>query len=298
MANTTNTNYGNQMLSSRIGRGFRQLMGDSSGVMTFIGLILLSLFVLMAIFAPYISPYSPVEPSGAPLLSPQWGHIMGTTNLGYDVFSRFIWGSRMALLIAVIATSIAAFIGIPTGLLVGYAGGVTDRIVTMIMDSVYTFPGLILAIAIAAMLGPGVLNISLSIAVVYIPTYYRVIRSQVSTIKSELYVEGARSIGAKNMTIIGKYILPNVLPSTIVVLSMNIADAVMTEAGLSFLGLGIPPPVPDWGYDLAKGQQFLLQNDWWMVVFPGIAIILLVLGFSMFAEGMDEYLNPNIGEKR
>lgn len=293
-----NTNYGNQMISSRIGHGFRQLMGDSSGVMALVGLFLLSLFVLMAIFAPFIAPYSPVEPSGTPLLSPQWSHIMGTNNLGYDVFSRFIWGSRMALMIAVIATSIAAFVGIPTGLLVGYIGGIPDRIVTMIMDSVYTFPGLILAIAIAAMLGPGVLNISLSIAVVYIPTYYRVIRSQVSTIKSELYVEGARSIGAKTMTIIGKYILPNVLPSTIVVLSMNIADAVMTEAGLSFLGLGIPPPVPDWGYDLAKGQQFLLQNDWWMVVFPGIAIILLVLGFSMFAEGFDEYFNPNIGEKR
>ncbi len=290
--------YGNQMISSRIGHGFRQLLGDSSGILAFIGLILLTFFIFLAIFAPFISPYSPIKPSGTPLLSPQWGHIMGTDNLGYDVFSRFIWGSRMALLIAVIATSIAAFIGIPTGLFVGYVGGATDRIVTMIMDSIYTFPGLILAIAIAAMLGPGVVNIALSIAVVYIPTYYRVIRSQVSTIKSELYVEGARSIGAKTMTIIGKYILPNVLPSTIVVLSMNIADAVMTEAGLSFLGLGIAPPVPDWGYDLAKGQQFLLQNDWWMVVFPGIAIILLVLGFSMFAEGIDEYLNPNIGEKR
>ncbi len=290
--------YTNQMLSARIGEGFKQLMGDSSGRMAFIGLILLLFFIFLAIFAPWISPYSPVKPSGAPLLSPCLSHWMGTDNLGYDVFSRFIWGSRMALTIAIIATSIAASIGIPTGLFVGYVGGVTDRVVTMIMDSVYTFPGLILAIAIAAMLGPGVLNISLSIAVVYIPTYYRVIRSQVSTIKSELYVEGARSIGAKNMTIIGKYILPNVLPSTIVVLSMNIADAVMTEAGLSFLGLGIPPPVPDWGYDLAKGQQFLLQNDWWMVVFPGIAIILLVLGFSMFAEGIDEYLNPNIGEKR
>ncbi len=291
-------NYGNQMISSKIGHGLKQLLGDSSGIMAFVGLSLLLFFIFLAIFAPFVSPYSPVKPSGVPLLSPQWGHLMGTNNLGYDVFSRFIWGTRMALTIAIIATSIAAAIGIPTGLLVGYVGGITDRIVTMIMDSVYTFPGLILAIAIAAMLGPGVINISLSIAVVYIPTYYRVIRSQVSTIKSELYVEGARSIGAKDATIISKYILPNVLPSTIVVLSMNIADAVMTEAGLSFLGLGIPPPIPDWGYDLAKGQQFLLQNDWWMVVFPGIAIILLVLGFSMFAEGMDEYLNPNIGEKR
>ncbi len=293
-----NTNYDNQMISARIGRGLKDLLGDSSGVMAFVGLILLSLFILIAIFAPLIAPYSPIKPSGAPFLSPQWGHIMGTDNLGYDVFSRFLWGSRTAFVIAVFATLLAAFVGIPAGLFVGYAGGTVDRIVTMIMDSIYTFPGLILAIAIVAMLGPGVVDISLAIAVVYIPTYYRVIRSQVSTIKSELYVEGARSIGAKNMTIISKYILPNVLPSTIVVLSMNIADAIMTEAGLSFLGLGMVPPTPDWGYDLANGQRFLLQNDWWMVFFPGLAIILIVLGFSMFAEGLDEYFNPNIGEKR
>ncbi len=132
----------------------------------------------------------------------------------------------------------------------------------------------------------------------YIPTYYRVIRSQVSTVKSELYVDGARTIGAKSSTIIGSYVFPNVLPSTIVIFSMNLADSIMTEAGLSFLGLGIAPPTPDWGYDLAKGQQFILNNDWWMVLFPGIAIITIVLGFSMFAEGLDEYFNPNIGEKR
>ncbi len=286
------------MISEKLGKNIKQLIGDSSGVMFLIGLFLLVIFIIMAVFAPYIAPYSPIKPTGAQLLPPQVGHIMGTDNLGYDVFSRVIYGSRMAFSIAFIATIIAAAIGIPTGLIVGYVGGKLDSVVTMIMDSIYTFPGLILAIAIAAMLGQGLINISLSIAVVYIPTYYRVIRSQVATIKSELYVEGAKAIGAKPKTILSKYILPNVLPSTIVVLSMNIADAIMTEAGLSFLGLGIAPPTPDWGYDLSKGQQFILQNDWWLVVFPGLAIILIVLGFSMFSEGLNEYLNPNIGEKR
>ncbi|AEA34220.1 ABC transporter permease [Hippea maritima] len=288
----------NQMVSSRISSFIKNLLGDSSGIMAFAGLTILVIFILMAIFAPLIAPYSPIEPSGTPLLAPNMQHLMGTDNMGYDVFSRFIYGSRMALIIAFIATLIASVVGIPLGLIAGYSGGVLDRTLTMIMDSVYTFPGLILAIAIAAVLGPGIINISLSIAVVYIPTYYRVIRSQVVSVKSELYVEGAYSIGAKTSTIIFKYILPNVLPSIIVVLSMNIADAIMTEAGLSFLGLGITPPTPDWGYDLANGQQFLISNDWWMSFFPGIAIILIVLGFSMFAEGLNEYFNPNIGEKR
>ncbi len=288
----------NQMLSSRISSFIKDLAGDSSGIMALAGFIILSIFILMAIFAPVIAPYSPVKVSGNPLMPPSWHHLMGTDNMGYDVFSRFIWGSRMALIIAFIATMIAALVGIPAGLIVGYIGGPIDRIVTMIMDSIYTFPGLILAIAIAAVLGPGIINISLSIAVVYIPTYYRVIRSQVASVKNEAYVEGAYSIGAKTRTIIFRYILPNVLPSIIVVLSMNIADAIMTEAGLSFLGLGITPPTPDWGYDLANGQQFLISNDWWMAFFPGVAIILIVLGFSMFAEGLDEFFNPNIGEKR
>ncbi len=286
------------MISMEIRKGLKSLFKDSSGLMAFVGFLILIFYIIMAIFAPFISPYNPTQPSGPSLLPPTISHIMGTDNLGYDIFSRLVWGTRMAFAIALIATAIAAVVGIPIGLMVGYIGGKTDRIVTMIMDSIYAFPGLILAIAIAAMLGPGLLNIAFSIAVVYIPTYYRVIRSQVSTVKSELYVDGARAIGARTLTIIGSYVFPNVLPSTIVIFSMNLADSIMTEAGLSFLGLGIAPPTPDWGYDLAKGQQFILNNDWWMVVFPGIAIITIVLGFSMFAEGLDEYFNPNIGEKR
>ncbi len=286
------------MISQQIRKGLRGLFKDSSGLMAVIGFLILIFYVIVAIFAPFISPYNPTQPSGPSLLPPTISHIMGTDNLGYDIFSRLVWGTRMAFAIALIATAIAATVGIPVGLLVGYVGGRTDRVVTMIMDSIYAFPGLILAIAIAAMLGPGLLNIAFSIAVVYIPTYYRVIRSQVSTVKSELYVDGARAIGARNFTIIGSYVFPNVLPSTIVIFSMNLADSIMTEAGLSFLGLGIAPPTPDWGYDLAKGQQFILNNDWWMVLFPGLAIITIVLGFSMFAEGLDEYFNPNIGEKR
>lgn len=147
------------------------------------------------------------------------------------------------------------------------------------------------------MLGPGIMNIAVSIAVVYAPTYFRVVRNQVASVKNELYVEAARALGARDWEILVKYVLPNVLPSVVVVLSMNLADAIMTEAGLSFLGLGIAPPTPDWGFDLSNGQRFILSRAWWGVLFPGLAIITSVLGFSMFSEGMSEIINPNVGER-
>ncbi|ACR80726.1 MAG: peptide/nickel transport system permease protein [Kosmotoga sp.] len=282
----------------RLGKSLKRFFGDKSGIMAFIGIAILATYVIMAIFAPYVAPYDPVKRTGRAFMPPSKEHLFGTTNLGYDVLSRIIYGARIALQIALLAVAVAAAIGIPLGLISGYIGGVFDRILTMFMDAIYSFPGLILAIAIAAVLGPGVINVALSIAVIYAPTYFRVIRNQVTSLKDQLFVEAARAIGAKNSTIVMKYILPNVLPSVVVVLSMNLADAIMTEAGLSFLGLGIAPPTPDWGYDLSNGQRFLLLNYWWMILFPGLAIITLVLGFSMFSEGMNEYLNPNVGETR
>ncbi len=286
-----------RFLSAGIGRVLRKFFRSGSGKMAFVGAVILIVFLLAALFADQIAPYDPTVRSGRTFQPPSSKHIFGTDNLGRDMFSRVLHGAKIALLIAFMAVLIAAAIGIPLGLLSGYIGGPLDRILTLIMDAVYSFPGLILAIAVAAVLGTGVTNIAVSIAVVYAPTYFRVIRNQVASIKSELYVEAARAIGARNWTILFRYVLPNVLPSVVVVLSMNLADAIMTEAGLSFLGLGIAPPTPDWGYDLSNGQRFILMNDWWMIMFPGLAIIVLVLGFSLFSEGLNEYLNPNVGER-
>jgi peptide/nickel transport system permease protein len=164
------------------------------------------------------------------------------------------------------------------------------------MDSVYSFPGLILAIAFAAMLGPGVINITLAVAVVYVPTYFRLVRGQTLSIKQELYVEAASAIGARRSTILAKYVFPNVIATVVVVFSLNIADAIMTEAALSYIGLGLPAGIPDWGMDLSMGKKFLPSGVWWMITYPGLMIMVLALGFTMLGEGLSEILNPRLQE--
>jgi len=164
----------------------------------------------------------------------------------------------------------------------------------LIMDSIYAFPGLVLAIAIAAMLGRGVINMSLAIAVVYIPSYYRIVRSQVLTIKELLYVEAAKAIGARSPTILFRYILPNVVPSVVSIATINFADAILTAAGLTFVGLGLSVAVPDWGWDLTYGRRLLPSGAWWVIAFPGFMIVLLALGFTLIGEGLSELLSPRL----
>ncbi|RJQ44967.1 MAG: ABC transporter permease [Anaerolineaceae bacterium] len=221
--------------------------------------------------------------------------ILGTNQLGQDILSRIIWGTRIALIVGLSSALISFVIGVPLGLFSGFIGGKLDRILTMIMDSLYAFPGLILAIAIASVLGAGMGNIIVAIAVIYIPTYFRVVRGQTLTVKNELYVEAARSLGTKMMTILTKYIFPNVLPSVVIIFSVNVADAILTEAGLSFIGLGLPPDTPDWGIDLARGQDYL-RSAWWLITFPGGMVSLVTLAFSMLGESLSEILNPRLSE--
>ena len=198
------------------------------------------------------------------------------------------------LQVSILSVIVCLAIGVPLGLFASYAGGATDRVVGLVMDSIYAFPGLVLAIAIAAMLGRGVVNMALSIAVVYIPSYFRVIRSQVLSIKEMSYIEAANAVGAKNRTILTRYILPNIVPSIVVVATVNFADAILTAAGLTFIGLGVPVTIPDWGQDLTSGQRLLTSGAWWAITFPGIMIILLALGFTLMGEGLSELLNPRL----
>jgi peptide/nickel transport system permease protein len=218
---------------------------------------------------------------------------LGTNQIGQDVLSRLAWGSRIALIIGFTASLFSLFIGVPLGLLAGYTGGKFDRVFTLIMDSLYAFPGLILAIAIAAVLGPSIVNVIVAIAVLYIPTYYRIVRGQTLSTKEGLHVEAAVSIGATKTSIMRRYIFPLVIPSVAIIFSVNIADAILTGAALSFLGLGLPPTTPDWGIDLARGQEFI-QRAWWLITFPGIAVMLIVLAFTMLGEGLMEIFNPKL----
>jgi peptide/nickel transport system permease protein len=222
--------------------------------------------------------------------------LLGTDNLGRDITSRLVWGARTVLGVALSSAVLASAFGIPLGLISGFVAGRLDKLLSLTMDSIYSFPGLLLAIAMATMLGPGVLNVAVAISVIYVPTFFRIVRGQVLSIKEQLYVEAARSLGARASDILLRYIFPNVVPSVVVVFSLNIADAILTEAGLSFIGLGLPPDVPDWGYDLSKGHQFLVAGRWWMITFPGVLITLVAAGFSLLGEGLSEMLNPRLSE--
>jgi len=229
-------------------------------------------------------------------ISTSGGFFMGTNDIGQDVWSRLLWGTRVALFIGFSASIVALLFGVPLGLFAGFLGGPFDRLLSLVMDSLYAFPGLILAIAITAVLGPSVLNVIVAIAVLYVPTYYRIVRGQTLSVKQEVYVEAAQSIGARRTEILWQYIFPNVIPSVAIIFSVNVADAILTGAGLSFLGLGLPPTIADWGIDVARGQRFI-QTGWWMITYPGLAIISVVLAFSMMGEGLTEIFNPKLRER-
>jgi len=262
------------------------------------GMVVILFVVTMTVFPSWFTRFDPNDQNaGGQMSRPSSTHIMGTDNLSRDVWARVVYGARTILGVAIAAALVSALVGIPLGLLSGFAGGIFDRVLSLVMDSVYSFPGLILAIAFAAMLGPGVINITLAVAVVYIPTYFRLVRGQTLSIKEEVYVEAARAIGARRATILGRYVFPNVIATVVVVLSLNVADAILTEAALSYIGLGLPAGLPDWGMDLSMGKKFLPSGVWWMITFPGLMIMLLALGFTMLGEGMAEILNPRLLER-
>jgi len=301
------------MPTLRLIEGLRLLPGYSNASIA-VGGAILAFVVFLALAGSLIAPYDPTRSyvvidgktyNIPPLLPPgsrvavegSGGSVvlvfyLGTDHLGRDVLSRVIAGARFVLTVALIATAISASIGVILGLFSGYLGGLLDRILSLVMDSMYAFPGLILAIAVAALLGVGVLNMALAIAVVYIPSYYRMVRGSVLSIKAMPYIEAVRAMGAGTSKILFRHILPNTVYTVIAVLPMNFADSIITEAGLSFLGLGISPPTPDWGFDLNTGQRYFTSGYWWIGAFPGLMIVVTVLGFLLLGEGLNEALNP------
>ncbi|MCE4601296.1 MAG: ABC transporter permease [Desulfurococcales archaeon] len=257
------------------------------------GLSLIMVFILLAVFAPWIAPYGPTERSvpgelaGTPQ-PPDRSHIFGTTELGYDVFSRIVWGSRIVLYVVALSAILSMAMGVPLGLVSGYYGGVLDRALSMVMDSIYAFPGIVLALAVASVLGPSPSNAAISLSVVYVPTFFRMVRGQVLEVRESLYIEAAEALGYPDRHIMLRHVLPNVAPTVLVVFGLAATDAILTEAGLAFFGLTVSYPSPDWGLDLRVGLRYIDQGMWWTTLFPGLAITLLALGFALVGEGLGE----------
>jgi len=270
-------------------RAWRRLAARPRAVF---GLAVIALFVLAALLAPWISPQDPLATSwSAVRKAPSLAHWFGTDEIGRDVLSRVIWGARASLLAGVVSVSISLAIGVPVGLAAGYVGGWLDMLVSRIVDAMLACPFLILAIALAAFLGPSLTNAMVAIGVAATPVFIRLTRGQVMAVKVEDYVTAARAIGNSNLRIALAHILPNIVAPLIVQATLAIAAAVIAEASLSFLGLGQQPPAPSWGSMLNTAKNYV-ENAPWMAIWPGAAIFLLVLSFNLVGDGLRDALDP------
>ena len=257
-----------------------------------VGLAVVLLFVAVAILAPLVAPYDPLATSWSAVRKPPTLlHLFGTDEIGRDVLSRVIFGARASLLAGVVSVSISIALGVPIGLVAGYMGGIVDALLMRITDALLACPFLILAIALAAFLGPNLLNAMVAIGISAMPAFIRLTRAQTMSTKTEDYVEAARAVGNPAWRIVLRHILPNILAALMVQATLAIAAAIIAEASLSFLGLGQQPPDPSWGSMLNTAKQFLPQAPW-MAWWPGLAIFVVVLSFNLFGDGLRDALDP------
>ena len=257
-----------------------------------VGAGIVAFFVFVAIVAPYIAPFDPVKPSFTSIRkAPSALYWFGTDELGRDMLSRMLWGARASIMAGVVSVAIAIVLGVPFGLVSGYFGGWVDASISRATDALLAIPFLILAIALAAFLGPSLTNAMIAIGLSAMPIFVRLTRGQVLTVKAEDYVEGARAIGLPDFWILVRYVFPNVLPPILVQGTLTVATAIIAEASLSFLGLGQQPPNPSWGSMLNTAKNFMEQAPW-MSIFPGSAIFLIVLGFNLLGDGLRDALDP------
>jgi peptide/nickel transport system permease protein len=260
-----------------------------------VALVVLLIIIAMAIFAPYLAPYDPIKQGWSSVRKPPSAlYWFGTDEVGRDLFSRIIYGARASLSAGVISVTIAMAIGVPLGLMAGYRGGWLDAIISRFTDAMLACPFLILAIAMAAFLGPSLSNAMIAIGITATPLFIRLTRGQVIAVKVEDYVEAARAVGNSPLRIAVRHIMPNILPQLLVQATLTIATAIIAEAALSFLGLGQQPPAPSWGSMLNSAQRFL-SNAPWMAVFPGLAIFITVLSFNLLGDGLRDALDPRSG---
>ncbi len=250
--------------------------------------------IIAALAAPLLAPADPLRQDyGALLEAPSGAHPLGTDNLGRDILARLLYGARVSLAVGTLAVALATILGVAAGLVAGYFGGWIDDLIMRVSDALIAFPALLLILAIGAALGPSLTNPILAIGVVFAPGYARLIRAEVLTLRERDYVTAARALGAGNPRIMLRHILPNGLAPIIVLASLSVSGAILTEATLSFLGVGVPPPAPSWGGMLQLGYQYLEQAPW-MSLYPGLAIFIAVIAFNILGDGLRTALDPNI----
>lgn len=307
----TLTRLGRRSRNRRWLRGVVHTIWDTKGYARYIllaGVVLTTLFVVCAVFAPWIAPYDFAQNSVDGVRFPKSGgassdHLLGTNDQFYDIFSRVIWGARTALEVVVLSVILSAVIGVPLGLVSGFVGGWWDRVLVFLMDALYSFPSLLLAIVFSFLLrekiGGGILAAALSLTAIYIPQYFRVVRNTTVSAREATYVEAARAIGAPPLTIMRKYLFGNVVQSVPVIGTLNAADALGTLAALGFLGFGIQPgEASEWGYDLNRALDNVSAGEFAPAFWPGLAIILLVTALTLVGEGLSETLNPALRRRR
>lgn len=288
----SNTNTSNKK-RSQWGEVWRRLKRNK---MAILGLIILTILVLLAIFADVIADYDNVvikQNLAHRLQGPSAAHWLGTDEFGRDIFARLIHGTRVSLQVGIVAVGISIVIGGILGAVAGYYGGKLDNIIMRVMDIFLAVPSILLAIAIVSALGPSILNLMLAISISSVPSYARIVRASVLSIRDQEFIEAARAIGASNTRIIFRHIIPNSLAPVIVQATLGVASAILSTAGLSFIGLGIQPPAPEWGSMLSGGRQYL-RYAWWVTTFPGVAIMITILSLNLLGDGLRDALDPRL----
>jgi ABC-type dipeptide/oligopeptide/nickel transport system permease subunit len=280
--------------SDRIGEFQRVIRVMFTRWIVIFGIIVVLAFIIIALFAPFIAPYDPIKPDYGTVTQPlSKEHLLGTDELGRDVLSRLIFGTRISLIVAVVGTFISGLVGMLLGLLAGYSGKWVSAIIMRIIDALMALPPIILMLAIAALLGGGLNNVLISLFIAMIPTYCRLAYGEVLSIKENDYITATRSIGANNLRIMMRHIFPNVFPPILVLVTLNMGFAILAEASLSYLGIGINPPTPTWGNMVSNGYNYIRTLPL-LSIAPGTAILLLVLAFNIVGDGLRDALDPRL----
>ncbi len=262
-----------------------------------VGMFILLAFAILAIAAPIITPYDPTaQKLTQALIRPCAAHPLGTDHLGRDILARILYGTRLSMLIGIFAVSIGLIVGVPLGAISGYYGGWMDMVVQRIADTLFSFPSILLALSLVAVLGVGLQNVIISVGVGTIPSFIRLVRSTVLTLREETYVEAARCIGVSDWGIIWRHIMRNAMAPIIVQATLSMGTTILVAAGLGFLGLGVQPPTPEWGSMLGEGRQYIFSAPY-MSTFPGLAIFLAVLGFNLVGDGLRDALDPRLWQR-